>query len=142
MNYEFINTAFYQNACGELFAVVTLIDENGKEEYRFIPGIERIHYSAESLFDEAKHGFPGHRTIDLIYAGKYIYNYLGLDPEDGCTDINDMIDENLTPCIAKVWNRQFISLDFKHMNLHVNAIFRKVLAAAQAENYEVYQTNT
>ena len=139
MTYKFISTDFYQARSDEIFAVVTLQNEDTPEEYRFISGIEKISYSVESLFDEAINGFTGYRTIDLLYHGKSLCDYLGLDYEDGYTDIFDMIDETQNPRIASINSDRTAWFYFSKMTPAVRKLFEELFQTAQNENFEIHQ---
>ena len=138
MTYDFTTTDFYQTRRGEIFALVTLQSEEAPEEYRFITGVEKIPCSAENLFDEAVNGFSGHRKLNLLYQGRSICDYLGLDYEVGYTDIFAMIDETQTPRIASISSDRTAWFYFSRMVPCVRKLFEELFLTAQSENYTIH----
>ncbi len=134
--HQFIDTTFFQAKHGEIFAVVCMENENGKYEYKFIDGIERIGYSADSLFEEAVTGFAGHSVIDFDNHPQQILNFFSLNPDIYYSDVWDVVEASGSACIA-VFKDNYAEFHLDEINETSKVLFKTLFLIAIDANCEV-----
>ena len=98
-----VRAGFYQNRCGEIFALVE--DRRDKRSvYRFIENIERMRYSPEDVAEEAERGFDGFSEFDPYEHGGLSFGEVAFEITDSeeyrliaefCDNLSGFVPENM-----------------------------------------------